>query len=84
MTEYNIHLQLRLPELTPSHKIIGRELHLALKLDILFATKQFKWDGLSIQMRTKNSDLGTRIKNIYNPLYMISLICTPTSKNLHI
>jgi hypothetical protein len=50
--------------------VIGRDLQLSLKLEILFATKQFRWDGLSIPMRIQNSGLPyleTRIKNIDNP-----------------
>jgi hypothetical protein len=47
--------------------IIGRNLQLALGMDILFSTKQLKWDGIIIPMRTPNANLSyleTRINNI--------------------
>jgi hypothetical protein len=62
--------------------IIGRDLQLALKLDILFSTKQFRWDDLSIRMRTPNSYLSyleTRIKYIDNPQDVFTTVSTPMS-----
>jgi hypothetical protein len=49
--------------------IIGRDLQIALGMDILFSTKHLKWDGIVIPMRTQSTDLSyidNRVKNLGN------------------
>jgi hypothetical protein len=62
--------------------IIGRDLQLALNLDILFVTKQFRWGVLSITTSIPNSYLSyleTRIKNIDNSQDVFTTVSTPMS-----
>ena len=46
--------------------ILGRDLQMALGMDILFSTKHLKWDGIIIPMRTKNTDLSYLDKRVVN------------------
>jgi hypothetical protein len=62
--------------------IIGRNLLLALDMDILFSTKHLKWDGIIIPMRTPNANLSyleTRIKNIGSLQDIFAAASTPMS-----
>jgi hypothetical protein len=62
--------------------IIGRDLQLALGMDILFSTKQLKWDGIIIPMRTPNATLSyleTRIKHIGSLQDVFAAASTPMS-----
>jgi hypothetical protein len=62
--------------------IIGRNLQIALGMDILFSTKHLKWDGIIIQMHTPDANLSyleTRIKNIGNLQDVFATASTPKS-----
>jgi Retroviral aspartyl protease len=62
--------------------IIGRDLQIALGMDILFSTKHLKWDGIAIPMRTHNTDLSyidNRVKNIGNSQDVFATASTPMS-----
>lgn len=60
--------------------MIGRELQIALRMDILFSTNHLKWDGIVIPMRTSNthfSYLDKRIINIGNLQDVFATSSTP-------
>jgi hypothetical protein len=62
--------------------IIGRDLQLALGMDILFSTKHLKWDGIVIPMRTQHTDLSyldNRVKNLGNSQDVFATASTPMS-----
>jgi hypothetical protein len=62
--------------------IIGRNLQLALGMDILFSTKHLKWDGIVILMRTQHTDLSyidNRVKNLGNSQDVFATASTPMS-----
>jgi hypothetical protein len=62
--------------------IIGRNLQLALEMDILFSTKHLKWDVIVIPMRTQNTDLSyidNHVKNLGNLQDAFAAASTPMS-----
>jgi Retroviral aspartyl protease len=62
--------------------IIGRDLQLALGMEILFSTKHLKWDGIAIPMRTQHTDLSyidSLVKNLGNSQDVFATASTPMS-----
>jgi hypothetical protein len=60
--------------------IFGRDLQLALGIDVLFSTKHLKWDGMVIPMRSPDANLSyldTRIKNIGSLQDVFATASTP-------
>jgi hypothetical protein len=62
--------------------IIGRDLKIAIGMDILLSIKHLKWDGIVIPMRTQNTDLSyidNRVKNLGKSQDVFATASTPMS-----